>query len=207
VIDPWQVEGRHQLLHLAHDRVHQHPFDRREQVADLRDDQPGRTDRGGDPRQRLLQVAGEVGHDDDGLHAGILVLMLHLPGRVERVGVDHRQPRPQRPEQRHRVLQHVRHLQSDAVALGQPQVLAQEGGELAAQLAQLPERERDTHVRVTGPVGESFARGVEHVQDRPVLVGIDGGRDPLGVALHPGRSALRSGSRSEIASPMRSIVS
>ena len=85
------------------------------------------------------QHVRDVLEDHDRLRAGVLQLVLELAVRVERVGVDDREPGAQRAEQRDRVLQDVRHHQRDAVAPLQPRLLLQPRPEGAAQRVELAE--------------------------------------------------------------------
>ena len=88
-------------------------------------------------REHLLQNAGEVLENDDGLGAGVLQLVLELARRVQRIDVHHGHAGAQHAEQRHRILQEVRRHDGDALALAHSRQALEESGEVAGQPVQL----------------------------------------------------------------------
>jgi hypothetical protein len=174
-----QLEGRHHLLHVAHHEVDDralHP----EQVAQRRHHHVLH----GRARQYLFERVGEVLQDHDHLGAGVLQLVLELARRVEGIDVHHRVARTQRAEEHDRVLQAVGHHDRDARALAVALRL-HPGGEVAAHLVDLRERQGLAHAVEGRACGELLAALVEELADRLVLVPGDVGRHALGIALQP----------------------
>lgn len=68
----------------------------------------------------FFQRMGKVGHNDNRDCAAVVKLMLQLARGVQRVNVDDNHPGTQDTEQRHRVLQQVRHHQRDAIPFCSP---------------------------------------------------------------------------------------
>ena len=98
--------------------------------------------------------------------AAVGKLMLHLRRRVERVGVDHHQPRLQAAKHRHRIGQAVRHLQRHAIAVREAGDLAQIHGELVRE-------------PIDVAVGDGALRAVrqEQREGRALAVLVDGSTD------------------------------
>ena len=110
------VVARHHFLHVAHEAVDDCALGAAEHVAKAGDDDKLRWCL----RQRLLQHGGEVLQHDDRLGAGVRELEFELARLVQRIGVHHRAAGAQRPRDRDRVLQHVRHHQGDTRAAPEP---------------------------------------------------------------------------------------
>ncbi|MNN01503.1 hypothetical protein D3C81_1141210 [compost metagenome] len=121
----WQAVVRNHLLDLADDGIDQPALGRRQHVAHLRFDEE--FDAG--VRQHFLHQLAEHVQVHQRPGAGVLELVAHLAGGVQRVGVDHDQPGAHGAEYGDGVLQHVGHLYRDAVARHQVGVLLQVSGE------------------------------------------------------------------------------
>ena len=67
-------------------------------------------------RQHLLRVFRHVSQYHQGLGAGVVELVLHFTGGIQRVGVHHDHARTHGTENHNRVLGNVGHLYRDAVA-------------------------------------------------------------------------------------------
>ncbi len=67
-------------------------------------------------RQHFLHQMPKHVHVDQRLGTRVLELVTHLPGGIERIGVDHHQSGTNRTENSNRELQHVRHLHGNTVA-------------------------------------------------------------------------------------------
>ena len=65
----------------------------------------------------LGERVAKIFHHDNNLGAGIHQLMLELAGGIQGIGVNDRKPGAQDGENCDRVLQHVRHHDSDPIAL------------------------------------------------------------------------------------------
>ena len=133
----------------------------------------------------LLQRVREVLEDQDRPRARVPELVLELARRVQRVGVDHRQPGAERADDRHRVLQDVRQHDGDAVALLQARHLLQVGRELAAQPVEVAVGERPVHQRVGRAIRELREAVLDERLQRGDLVRVDLGRHAGGVVPEP----------------------
>jgi hypothetical protein len=152
-----------------------------EQITDARDQHPLQIRM----RQHLLQHVREILDDDDDLGPGIGQLMLELAGGVQRIGVDDHHAGAQHAEQRDRILQDIRHHESDAVALDQSGFLLQPGRERAAELVELRIAQGRAHVgeRRRVPVGGTGL--VENVPQRGIAIGVNVRRHPGWVLIQP----------------------
>ncbi|MNO92083.1 hypothetical protein D3C76_836450 [compost metagenome] len=159
-----QAVVRHHLLQVFHRQVDQPALRLRQQVAHARLDQV--FDAG--VRQHFLDQLAEQVDVDQRPRPGILELVAHLAGGIERIGVDHHQPGAQRAEHRHRELQDIRHLDRDTVARTQVGALLQVGGEGRGQAVELGVAQGDAHVAVGRAVGEFLAGALEHLDHRLV---------------------------------------
>ena len=112
-----QVVFRHQPLNVFHDKVDQRTFRGRELVAHARQDDVLNLGFFNDFFQRV----GKVGDNHNRRRTAVIQLMFQLAWGIERVNVNHDHPRPEDPEQRHRVLQQVWHHQRDAIPFLQAQ--------------------------------------------------------------------------------------
>lgn len=167
----------HHLLQMLDRRIDQRPAQRRQHVADLHLDQV--LDRG--VGQHLLHVVAERIEVHQRPRAGILKLVAHLPRGIQRVGVDHDEPRTQRAEHRDRVLQQVGHLDGDAITRLQIGVVLQPGGERGGVTFQIGIAEGHAHVAERRAVGVRLAGALEHFHDRAIGSEID-------VVGHAGRA-------------------
>ncbi len=79
---------------------------------------------------------------DQRTHAGVLELVAHFAGGVQRIGVDHHQPRAQGAEHRDGILQDIGHLHRDAVAGLEIGLFLQVGGEGGGQTIEFGVAER-----------------------------------------------------------------
>ncbi len=150
------IIGDH-LLHRLHHAVHQPTLQRRQQVAHARLDQVL------DPRIRehfLDQLAEHV-QVDQRTHAGVLELVAHFAGGVQRIGVDHHQPRAQGAEHRDGILQDIGHLHRDAVAGLEIGLFLQVGGEGGGQTIEFGVAERHAEIAEGRAVGEFLAGALE----------------------------------------------
>ena len=144
-----QMVFRHHLFDIFHDEVHQRSLYRPELVAEARQDNVLHRRF----RHHLLQRMREVRDDNDGAGAAVVELVLELARRIERINVDHHHAGAQHAEQRHRILQQIRHHQRDAIAFFQAQPGLQVSGERAALLFQLPIAQRLSHIDKGGLIG------------------------------------------------------
>src|SRR5690606_30578530 len=96
----------------------------------------------------LFQVAGKVCHYDDSTGSRVLELVLHLPGCVQRVGVDDDKACAQGTEKSNGKLQAVRHLNGDALALLQAKIFLQVGSKVPRQPVDLSKSELGSHVLI-----------------------------------------------------------
>ncbi|MNF83150.1 hypothetical protein D3C84_654670 [compost metagenome] len=164
-----QVEVGDHLLHLLHQGVDQPALEARQHVPHARLDQvfdPG-------IGQHLFDQLAEQVDVDQRAHPGVLELVAHLAGGVERVGIDHDQPGAQGAEHSDGVLQDVGHLHGDAVAGRQVRVLLQVGGEGGGQAVQLGIGQGHAQVAEGRAVGEFLAGPLEHLDHRLVGGQID----------------------------------
>ncbi len=97
------------------------------------------------------QVAEHV-HEDQRTGAGVLELVPHFAGGVQRVGVDHHQTGANGTKYRNGELQHVGHLDGDAVTRLQRSVLLQIGSKGSGVTIQVGVGKRDTHVAEGRPL-------------------------------------------------------
>ncbi|MNZ49966.1 hypothetical protein D3C78_677450 [compost metagenome] len=164
-----QAVVRHHLLHVLDHCIDQQPLERRQHVAHARFDQVLDAGVG----QHLLYQLAEQVDVDQRPRARVLELVAHLAGGVQRVGIDHHQPGPQRAEHGDRVLQDVRHLHGDAVARLEIGVALQIGGKGGGQAIQLGIAERHTQVAEGRAVGESLAGAFEDLDHRLVGLQVD----------------------------------
>ena len=164
-----QVVVRHHLLDLLDHGVDQPALEAWQQVAHLGFDQV--IDLG--IRQHVLDQLAEHIQVHQRTYAGILELVAHLAGGVQRVGVDHNQPGAHGTEHGDWVLQHVGHLHSDAVTRLQVGILLQVGGKGRRQPIQLGIGQGHAQVAEGGPVGELLARTLEHLDHRFISPQID----------------------------------
>ena len=180
-VDP---ERGHELLDAPHDEVHQHVLGEAQHVPETGHDHaldPGVVD-------ALLKHVPEVLEHHDRAGARIDELVTQFPHRVQRVRVDDDQPGAQRADQRHGVLQHVRHHQSDAVALAEPGH-GQVSREVLRQPIELREGDANPQILERRAVGKAGDRLVDDGGEGRVLVRVDLVRRTLGVAVEP--NALR----------------
>ena len=170
----------HHLLDVAHHVVDERALQEAEAVA--HGGQHDVLDRRG--RDALLQRGAEVLHDDDGLRARVLELMLEFARRVQRVHVDQDQAGAQDARDRDRVLRAVGHHHGHTVALGQAQAL-QVRGEGLAPLVGFRVADVLAHEAV-GRAVRVLREALFHERDqRRVLRGIDIGGHTLRVAAEP----------------------
>ena len=174
-----QVVGRHHLLHLAHDEIHEQPLEA-EHLAERSDDHMLERR----ARAHLLEHRGEILEDHDHLGAGVLDLVLELARGVERIHVHHHAAGAQRAEHRDRILQAVRHHERDARALREPLRL-QPGAEVARQRIEFGEAQRLAHAGEGRAVAVGADALLEELDQRAVLVGVDLGRHAGRIALQP----------------------
>ena len=173
-------EGRHHLLHLAHHHVDDGALGEAQQIAHAGQHDVLHRRLG----QHLLQGLGEVLDDDDGLGAGVLELVLELARRVERIDVHHDVAGAQDAGEAHRILQHVRHHDGDAIAALQPLAL-QVGRERPGHLVELTVGQLLVHADVGGAglvLGEAF---LKQRDQGGVLRVIDLGRHAGGIVFDP----------------------
>ncbi|MCY1269726.1 hypothetical protein D9M70_182320 [compost metagenome] len=164
-----QVVVRDHLLHRLHHGIHQPALQARQQVPHARLDQvldPGFG-------QHLFDQAAEQVDVDQRAHPGVLELVTHLAGGVQRIGVDHDEPGAQGAEHGDGVLQDVGHLHGDAVAGRQVGVLLQVGGEGGGQPVQLGIGQGHAQVAEGRAVGEFLAGPLEHFDHRLIGGQID----------------------------------
>jgi hypothetical protein len=172
---------RHLLPDVAQHEIREQALGEAEQVADASDDHG--LDAG--VPDHLLQRGREILKDHDGLRAGVVQLVLELARRVQRVGVHHREPGAERRGDRHRVLQHVRQHDGDAVALAQARHLLQVGRELPAQAVEVAEGQGPVHHRVGRTLGELREAALDQRLQRRDLVRVDVGRHAGRVVVEP----------------------
>jgi hypothetical protein len=98
----------------------------------------------------------------------------------------HDHARAQGAEQRHRVLQQVRHHDGDALALRHAGQALQEGGEGARLPVELGVGHRAAEVVGGRLVREPHGRLFEQIGNRAEAVGVDLRGHPLGIASEPG---------------------
>ncbi len=159
------VPGRHHPLDALDDEIDEQAFGKAEQVAEL----------GGDHMfdRRLIadlgEGRGEVLDDDDGFGPGVRELMFELARRIKRVAVDDHVAGAERTEKRNRILQHVRHHQRDARALGQAKVLLQIGRKSAGQRVELGIAERSAHVDEGDFAREASGGALEKLTDGAIV--------------------------------------
>ena len=176
-----QRVGRDLLAHVAQHEIDERRLREAEPVADAGDDDM--------PQRRLVEhfrdnVRCLLEHDDRA-RAGILELVDELAMRVERVRVDDRKPGAQCAEYADRVLQQVRHHQRDALARLRARLVLQPSREDAALPVKRGEAQRASHAGVGGPGGVAHERLVDHVDERPVPVGVDLRRHARRIGLEP----------------------
>ena len=94
----------------------------------------------------------EVLENDDDFGTRILELMLEFAWCVERVAIDDDVTGPQRTEHANRILQDVRHHQSDARSGRQFELGLQIGGEIARQGIELAVSDLRPHANVGDPL-------------------------------------------------------
>ncbi|MCY1413978.1 hypothetical protein D9M71_294160 [compost metagenome] len=126
-----------------------------------------------------------VGQTDEGLGAGVVELVLHLPRGIQRVGVDHHQSGTQGAEHRNGKLDQVGQLDGDAIARRQIGVLLQPGGKGAGQFIELAVAEGAAEVAEGRLVGKALTGFAQHREDVRIAVGIDFGCDPCRVLVRP----------------------
>src|SRR5690606_11639507 len=141
---PRKSVGRHHLLDIFHDEVYDRPLQGTKHIPELRNDDVFDVGVADD----LFQVAGKVGHDDNGDGTRVAELMFHFTGGVQRICVDDDEARPEGTEECNRELQTIGHLDSDPVTLFQAEPLLQKCGEVSGELVDLPEGKPDAHVFV-----------------------------------------------------------
>ncbi len=170
----------HHLFDGAHHEVDDGAFWETQHLADARQND------GFDLRltEDFLQIGSKILSNDDCLGPGIIELMEHLAGRVERVGIDNDQTGPQCAEQCNGVLREVGHHQRNAVAGLQTSGM-EVSAELRRELVHLGEGKRFAHTGKRGPVFEFFERLVQHSRERRVGICVNIGRYAFGVQREP----------------------
>ncbi|MNJ61941.1 hypothetical protein D3C77_577550 [compost metagenome] len=153
---------------------------------------------------------GHVGQAHQGLGAGVIELVFHLPRGVQRVGVDHDQPGTHGTEYRHRVLQYVRQLHGNAVTRLEVGMLLQPGGKRPRQRIQLAISDSLAQVAKGRFVGKALAGLLEYRLDIGEFVRIDFRRNPGWVLILPKifnhGSPLLQQQRSSIHASMRLLL-
>lgn len=91
----------------------------------------------------------------------VLELVAHFAGGVQRIGVDHHQPRAQGAEHRDGILQDIGHLHRDAVAGLEIGLFLQVGGEGGGQTIEFGVAERHAEIAEGRAVGEFLAGALE----------------------------------------------
>ncbi|KAF1068551.1 MAG: hypothetical protein GAK45_01338 [Pseudomonas citronellolis] len=175
------VVGRDHFLQVLDRGVDHEALERRQHVAHFGDDHLA--DAGA--RQYILGQMGHVGQADQGLGAGIVELVFHLPRGVQRVGVDHDEAGAHGTEYHDRILQHVGQLHGDAVAGLEVGVLLQVGSERSGERVQLAVGQRLAKVAEGRLVGKALAGLFQYRQDVRVLVSIDLGSDTRWIFVLP----------------------
>ena len=125
---------------------------------------------------------GKIFHDDDGARTGIHQLMLHFPGGVHGIGIDHDKTGPERTEQRYRVLQYIGHDQGDAVAFFKALFL-QPGGKVARLKLQLGIGQPGVEVDEGCPVFVSGAALLQNFDNGTVFSQINFSLDAVGITI------------------------
>ena len=195
--------GRHHLLDVADHGVDQQALEGRQQVADLGDDDV--PDVG--LRQHLFGQLRHVGQADQRPGAGILELVLHLAGGVQRVGVDHHQAGTHGAKDHHRILQHIGHLHGDAIAGLQVGMLLQVGGELTGQLIEFAVAQGAAQVAERRALGVGLAGLAEYRQDVAITVQVYVCLDALGIFVTPEIRHHAARSRSMVIVRWRAVIS
>jgi hypothetical protein len=160
------VPGRDHLFYEFDGEIDQHPLGRAEHVADPRRDHM----RDGRLRQAFFKDMGEIFQDDDGGRAGIDKLVFKFARRIERIAIDDDISGAQDPEQRHGILQQVRHHQRDARASRQLQARLQVSGEIAGVAFEFTECDPCPHIDECGARREFFGRLNKDFANRPIGV-------------------------------------
>ena len=175
------LPGGHLLLHVTEHEIDDETFRQTEQVADAGDQDVFQFG----VRQHFLQHMGKVFDDDDDLGARVLELMFEFACRVQRICIYYDHAGAQRAEQRHRVLQDIRHHYRDAVAFRKAGLVLQPGGERAAQLIELCVGERGAEVAERGQLSIRCENFIDHFFERSVLVGVDVRRHSGRIVIEP----------------------
>ena len=176
-----QCKRRHQLFDVAHHVIDQRALEPAQGVAHAAQHYMLNLRVG----NALLQSAGKVFDDDDGLGPRILQLVLQLAGGVQRIDVHNHQPGPQHRRHGHRVLGHVGHHQRHTIALGQAQRL-QIGGKRLAETIKLGKAHVLAH-KVKRHPARMLGKSLLHQRHQGgVAAQINLGRDAFGVVGQPG---------------------
>lgn len=169
-----------------------HPADDpRDERREERADAHGHDVLDGRVREDVREPVGEHVDDDERARAGVRELVPHLGGGVERVRVDEHAPRLEHTERGDGVREAVRHLQRDAVAGGEAELLAEVGRERVRECVDVAVAERTVHavghdLREGDPAAVTVSRGAEQLGKVALALGGDLVRDPLGVVGEPG---------------------
>lgn len=164
----WKIESRHHALDVPGEEVDGGtPGQRRKIREPCGEDVPD-----GGVCDDLRQYVSEVLQDHDRARARIDQLMMQLPRRIERIGVHDREPRTQRAEDRHRVLEQVRHHERHAFP-GSEADLEEVGGEPAGKALEIRKGQRHSEVVISGAIGKSRAARIENADQRRLGTDLD----------------------------------
>src|SRR6185369_3769735 len=133
----------------------------------------------------IPQRVREVLQNQNRLRAGILQLMLQLTRRVQRIRIDDRQPRPQRAEQRDRILQNVRQHDRDPIAPPQLRALLQPRREVARTAVEFGIAQRAPEAAESVELREPPTARFEQRRQRGIFVWIDLRRHAVRIVLQP----------------------
>ncbi len=139
----------------------------------------------GRARHDALELVSEALEDDDGARTAVDELMLDLRLRVQRIEIDDRQARAQRPEDDHRAVQQVRQHDRDAVAVAEPELAAQKTRERAAPALDVGEGEHRAEVGERRPVAEPREAVANELGERAETMGIDFSRNAVRIRGEP----------------------
>ena len=137
--------------------------------------------------EHLRHRRSEIFQHDNRARAAIGQLMLKLPGRVERIDIDHHETSSQDAEYSDRILQHVRHHDRHAVSVFQLRDRLQVSREVAAEPVDSREAQLCTEVRERRHLCETREARLEKFYQGRMLVRID-------VRWNAGRIGVQPGS-------------
>ena len=99
--------------------------------------------------------------------------MLEFPFGVKRIGVDHHHASPKRSQAHHQILDEVRHLHGNAIALLKPRTVLQPTRKLGREPVKIGVGQRMPHAAAGGLIPVGRQRLLKQGNDRGVAVGIN----------------------------------